>query len=153
MLLYWMIFLRHLVGSRVKHGIEYRPGCVLRRQEKDEFWNDFPVYGQVDEIIAKEDEKFFVLMNLKLFLFSIISWHIKLRELITEQQYVFIDKPLGDFGWVVRIDLKMSPVRFTPVHGSHRPWIILEKTSCLWRVLEIEKKNFMSLKSPWFFSR
>lgn len=52
----------------------------------------------MDEIIAKEDEKFFVLMNLKLFLFSIISWHIKLRELITEQQYVFIDKPLGDFG-------------------------------------------------------
>lgn len=26
-----------LVGSRVKHGIEYRPGCVLRLQEMDEF--------------------------------------------------------------------------------------------------------------------
>lgn len=47
---------------------------------------EMTIYGQVDEIIAWEDEKFFVLMNLKLFLFLIILWHIKLRELITEQQ-------------------------------------------------------------------
>ena len=41
------------------HGIEYRPGCVLRLCEIDDVENDYPVYGQVDEIIVWEDEKFF----------------------------------------------------------------------------------------------
>ena len=48
----------HLLLLRVKHvgihGIEYRPGCVLRLQEMDELGNDYPVYGQVDEIITLE---------------------------------------------------------------------------------------------------
>ncbi|CAH3115461.1 unnamed protein product [Porites lobata] len=56
------------VGSRVKrvgiHGIEYRPGCVLRLREMDDVENDYPVYGQVDEIIVWEDEKFFILTEL-----------------------------------------------------------------------------------------
>ena len=44
------------------HGIEYWPGCVLRLQEMDELLgNDYAVYGQVDEIIVWEDEKFFIL--------------------------------------------------------------------------------------------
>ncbi|XP_068678521.1 uncharacterized protein [Montipora capricornis] len=57
------------VGSRVKrvgiHGIEYRPGCVLRLCEMDDLENDYPVYGQVDEIIVWEDEKFFILTELE----------------------------------------------------------------------------------------
>ena len=46
------------------HGIEYRPGCVLRLREMDDVQNDYPVYGQVDEIIVWENEKFFILTEL-----------------------------------------------------------------------------------------
>ena len=57
-----------LLMFRVKrvgiHGIEYRPGCVLRLREMDDVENDYPVYGQVDEIIVWEDEKFFILTEL-----------------------------------------------------------------------------------------
>ena len=34
------------------HGIEYRPRCVLRLREMDDLENEYPVYGQVDEIIV-----------------------------------------------------------------------------------------------------
>lgn len=34
------------------HEIEYRPGCDFRLEEMDELGNDYPVYGQVDEIIV-----------------------------------------------------------------------------------------------------
>ena len=46
------------------HEIEYRPGRVLRLHEMDDLENDYPVYGQVDEIIVWEDEKFFILTEL-----------------------------------------------------------------------------------------
>ena len=46
------------------HGIEYRPGCVLRLREMDDVENDYPVYGQVDEIIVWEDEQFLILTEL-----------------------------------------------------------------------------------------
>ena len=52
---YHLLLVRH-VGI---HGIEYRPGCVLRLQEMDELGNDYPAYEQVDEIIAFEDNNFF----------------------------------------------------------------------------------------------
>ncbi|CAH3033353.1 unnamed protein product, partial [Porites evermanni] len=56
------------VGSSVKrvgiHGIEYRPGCVLRLREMDDVENEYPVHGQVDEIIVWEDEKFLILTEL-----------------------------------------------------------------------------------------
>lgn len=47
------------------------------------------------------------------------------------------------------VHLKMSIVRFTPVHGSPRPWIILEK-KLPWRVLEIEKIFVCPWKVPYF---
>ena len=54
---------------RVKHitiyGIEYRPGCVLRLQEMDDMCNDYPIYGQVEEIIIWEDETFFITTELE----------------------------------------------------------------------------------------
>ena len=58
-----------LLLLRVKHvgihGIECGPGCILRLQEVDELGNDYPVYGQVAEIIVWEDEKFFILIELE----------------------------------------------------------------------------------------
>ena len=57
-----------LLMFRVKrvgiHGIEYGPGGVLRLREMDDVENDYPVYGQVDEIIVWEDEKCFILTEL-----------------------------------------------------------------------------------------
>ena len=61
----------YLLLLRVKHvgihGIEYRPGCVLRLQEMDELGNDYHVYGKVDENIFWEDEKFFILTEVETF--------------------------------------------------------------------------------------
>ena len=65
------------------HGIEYRPGCVLRLREMDDVENDYPVYGQVDEIIVWEDEKFFILTALA----TLSSWHMKLRGLTIKQLF------------------------------------------------------------------
>ncbi|XP_028418664.1 uncharacterized protein LOC114544149 [Dendronephthya gigantea] len=42
------------------HGIIYKPGCALRLQEMDEIGErDYPVYGEVEEIVVWEDRKFF----------------------------------------------------------------------------------------------
>lgn len=48
------------------HGVEYRPGCVLRLNEMDEFGNrDYPEYGRLDEVIVWEDDKFFIVTVLQ----------------------------------------------------------------------------------------
>lgn len=63
---YYLLFVR-VKGVGI-HGIEYRPGCDLRLHEMDDvddLENEYPVYGQVDEIIVWEDLKFFILTELE----------------------------------------------------------------------------------------
>ena len=59
------VLLLFSVRHIVIRGTEYRPGCVLRLQETDDIGHDFPIYGQVEEIIIWEDEKFFIVTKLE----------------------------------------------------------------------------------------
>lgn len=55
------------------HGIEYRPGCVLRLQEMTGFGErDYPVYGRLNEIIVWEDDKFFLITVLLLYFYPVV---------------------------------------------------------------------------------
>ena len=75
------------------HGVEYRPGCVLRLKEMDELGGrDYPEYGRLDEVIIWEDEKFFVITVLITLSFS--SQYMSYEVQPTEQQRVVLPNRL-----------------------------------------------------------
>ncbi len=69
------------------HGIQYRPGCVLRFADMDELGErDYPSYGKLQDIFIWEDEKFFVLIVLKTVEFN--SHLMSYKVLPTDQRIV-----------------------------------------------------------------
>ena len=81
------VLLLFSVRHIVIHGTEYRPGCVLRLQEMDDIGNDFPIYGQVEEIIIWEDEKFFIATKLETLSFHKQYMAYELKGRIQEQLF------------------------------------------------------------------
>lgn len=95
------------------HGVEYHPGCVLRLEEMTIDGNqDFPLFGEVDQIIVWEDEKMFVVSVLEPVEFNShymgyevkrvpekivktyneLPWHGVLHKIIKNEKYFVVDK-------------------------------------------------------------